>query len=425
MIRIKRRWVRRLSVVGVLAAMLFGSTIFAAEVSRKDWQFSKLIELQGSGKYHELLLDEDVYKGAKEDLGDLRIVDDQGQFVPFYIDSGYREASDKLVVYRSDLIDTIKKSNDSINDFRITPLDAAKDILGNRLSFSLPAQPFLKHLEIYGSYDGNQWELLKKDDVYRTEQLEKNTVVLDSEYKFGFYRIKVLDNVENLAFPQLQLLYNRRESGWKQLTKAASLPYEIKQENGQTAITIDNDSRLRITKVLLETGGSFTRSYTVQEPDGKEIQVEGKPELYRLDFKDAQLQNTTITGVAPIAKSRFLIKINNRDNPPLNLTGVKIEYIVDKLVFENQGGRDNYLLYGNGSADKPNYDIAGFRQHIEQEHPLLASLGMQTAAPEAAPAAARTPLWFQPKTWFNIVIVTVSVLLIIMVVRKLGQAKDQ
>lgn len=71
------------------------STAFAADATnRNQWWYSKPVELQGNGKYHTLFLDEDVYRGAKEDLGDLRVIDDKGLFVPFYIDSGCAKASD-------------------------------------------------------------------------------------------------------------------------------------------------------------------------------------------------------------------------------------------------------------------------------------------------------------------------------------------
>jgi hypothetical protein len=426
MIAMKRRWMQKISVIAVLASLFVaavGSTVSVAETAnRNEWRFSKSIELQGSGKYHRLFLDEDVYKAAREDLGDVRIIDDKGQFVPFYVDSGASKASNKQVIYKSALIDSVKKNNDTLLDFRIDPLDTTKDILGNRLSLSLPAaQAFLKHLEIYGSYDGNQWELLKKDHVYRTEQLEKSTVMLDSMYKFAYYRIKILDNVENLVFPQLQLVHSTLETSWQEFAKTVVLPYEVKQDNGQTLLTISNNNQLRITKVLLEAGGSFTRSYTVQGADGKDIAVEGKRELYRLDFKDVQLQNTAISGVAPIVQSKFTIRINDQDSPPINLTGLKVDYFIDKLVFEYQTGRTYQLLYGNGGAGRPSYDISSFRQQIEQEGPVFAKLGAQIAAPEAASAASTAQSWFQTKTWFNVIIIAVSVLLALFLGFKLSR----
>jgi hypothetical protein len=403
-----------------------GGTVFAAaDNNRSEWRFAKPIELQGSGKYRAVFLDEAVYKAAQEDLDDLRIVDDRGQFVPFYRDGGYAEAKENQVMYKSDLIDTVRKNNDTLLDYRIIPLDTAKDIQGNALSLSLPAQPFLKHLEIYGGHDGNQWELLKKDYIYRTERLEKSTITLDSDYKFGYYRIKVLDNVDNLRFPQLQLINNTRETKRTEYTKIGSLPYEIKQDKGQTIIAIKNENRLHIAAVRLEAGGSFSRLYTVQDADGKETRVEGKPELYRMDFQNVQLQNTTIIAAAPFAKPQLNIKINNLDSPPLALTGVTIDYLLDKLVFEHQEGRGYQLLYGNEGASKPAYDIAGFRQLIEKEQPQLSALGAQVVSPNYGAAASSSSWWFQTKTWFNAVIVAVSVLLVIVVGMKLSRAKDQ
>jgi hypothetical protein len=421
--------IQRISVIAVLVSLLAGSTAFAANTANRDqWLYAKPIELQSNeGKYGMFFLDEDVYRGAKEDLGDVRMIDDKGQFVPYYVESGYAEASGQQVVYQSRLVNTVKQNQDTLVDFKITPIDLTKDIQGNVVSLGLPMQAFLKHLEIYGSYDGNQWEPLKKGLVYRTDQQEKSTVLLDRVAKFSYYRVKVLDNVENLVFSQLQLIHSTRETNWKEWTKTATLPYEIKQENsnggGQTLLTIRNDNRLRITKLLLEANGSFTRSYTLQGMDGKDIQVEGKRELYRLDFNNVQIQNTAISGVAPIVMPQFTIKINNQDSPPIHFTGIKADYFVDKLVFEHQEGRTYQLLYGNNAAGKPSYDIGSFRQQIEQENPLLAKLGVQTASPGPGAATSVNWAWFQTKTWFNIIIISVSILLVVLLGIKLSRSK--
>ncbi|SFL94963.1 Protein of unknown function [Paenibacillus sp. 1_12] len=427
---IRRSWLPKPSlIVGMVIATLVGSLLlssitFAAEpANRSDWRYTKSIELQGSGKYVALFLDEEVYKGAREDLGDLRIVNDKGQFVPYYVDSGAAKAADKQVVYPSNLINTGKSNKDTFIDFRIVAQDVTKDIQGNRVALSLPEQAFLKHLELYGSYDGNQWELLHKDYVYRTEQLEKNTVVLDKTVKFAYYRVKIIDNVENLVFPQLQLIHYTRETSWQEFAKTTSLPYDTKQDHGQTLLSIRNDNRLRITAIQLEAQGSFRRSYTVQTAEGQDIAIKGKRELYRLDFKDVQLQNTTIIGADPITNPVFTIKINNQDNAPILLTGLKIDYVIDKVVFERQEGRTYQLMYGNSSASKPSYDIASFRTQIEQENPVLAKLAAQVEAPGAANADTAGPSWFQSKTAFNFIIIAVSVLLAVILGMKLSRSK--
>ncbi|MEK3912319.1 DUF3999 domain-containing protein [Paenibacillus sp. FSL H7-0331] len=432
MITIHHSWLPKSSLLRVMVIttlvvsllLCLSSTGFAAEAANpSNWRYAKPIELQGSGKYGALFLDDEVYKGAREDLGDLRIMDDKGQFVPYYVDSGAAKAVDTQVVYKSNVIDTVKKNNDTLIDFRISPIDATKDIQGNGVVLSLPEQAFLKHLELYGSYDGNQWELLHKDYVYRTEQLEKNTVVLDKTVKFTYYRVKIIDNAENLAFPQLQLIHRTRATSWQEFAKTTSLLYDTKQEQGQTLLQVRNDNRLRITKVQLEAQGSFRRSYTVQTADGQDVPIEGKRELYRLDFKDVQLQNTTIVGAVPITNPAFTIKINNQDNAPIQLTGLKVDYVIDKLVFERQEGRTYLLVYGNSGAGKPSYDIASFRTQIEQENPTLAKLAVQTEAPEVARGGQANSSWFQTKAGFNIIIIAVSVLLAVILGMKLSRSK--
>ncbi|MDF2651037.1 MAG: hypothetical protein K0Q73_6842 [Paenibacillus sp.] len=407
-----------------LVCLLTGMTVLGAEEGHKEWRFSKPIDVQTSSRYHALFLDEDVYAGANVNLSDLRIVDNKGKFVPYYIDSGYGESMEQSTVYSSDLVTSVKKDNDTLIDFRIKPKLEDTDIQGNTLLIGLPKEAFLKHTEIYGSYDGNQWELLAKEDLFRTDQFEKNTIELGAERKFNYYRLVVLNNVENLAFPQMQLLHNMRAIKWNEYKKMRTPAYVIKEEAKQTNITIPNEQRLKIKKVLIDVGGSFIRPYAVYDPNGNAIQVDGKKELYRVDFKDVQIANTTITASAPIAEPQLTLKINNSDNPPLKITGITIEYFVDKLVFEDQGNGPYQLLYGNSKAGKPQYDIVNFKSHIQKEGVILGKLGAQAVSPEAAPQSP-APWWFQSKTWFNIVIIVVALGLILFLTKKLNRTKSE
>lgn len=395
-----------------------------AENDQKEWQFSKPIEIKESSKYLALILDEDVYAGAAENLDDLRIVNSKGQFVPFYIDSGYRESLEKNTVYSSTLVNLAKKDNSTLVDFQITPMKENTDILGNILSFDLPKEAFLKHVEVYGSYDGNQWELLKKDDLFRTDRLEKNTIELGAQHKFSYYRLNVLNNVENLIFSQLRLIHNIREINWNEFKKTGTPTYEIKQEDKQTSITIQNEHRLKIKNIMLDVTGNFTRSYSAYDLNGKEIQIDGKKELYRLDFKDVQIANTKISGLNPIAKPSFTIKINNQDNPSLNIKGLTTEYFVDKLVFEDQGTGPYQLLYGR-NVNKPQYDIVNFKSHIQKENVGVGKLGAQVIASPGALVESPTPSWFQTKTWFNVVIIAVSLVLVLFIVTKMYRTKNE
>ncbi|AJS60569.1 DUF3999 family protein [Paenibacillus sp. IHBB 10380] len=426
---LRNNLIRRVSTIAILASfvcLFTGVNVTAAEDGDgpQGWRFSKPLILQEEGsRYQTFFLDEQTYAGANSDLSDLRIVNTKGQYVPFYINSRYGESVEQEVTYRSTLVNKAKKNKNTSFDYRLIPIHDQVDIQGNILAIHLPDEVFLKHVEVYGSYDGNEWELVKKDELYRTDSLKKATIDLETAYKFSYYRLNVLNNVENLPFSQLELIHNTSDVRWNEYKKSAKPKYEIQQDAKFTHIIVHNENRLRLNKVQLQVEGNFKRSYDVYDKDGSKVRTEGEGELYRLDFKDVQIANTTIIGTVPINAPYFTITINNHDDAPLEIKGVTTEFVVDKVVFEDQGNQPYQLLYGKDNVDQPQYDIVNFKTHIQQEHVPEAKLGAQVIfLEEATPSKLPTPWWLQQRVWFNGVIMLVSVILVILLIRKMNKS---
>lgn len=399
-----------------------GMSVQATEQDgQQDWHFSKSLDFKDDGgSYRAVFLDEQVYAGATDDLRDLRIVNGKGQFVPYYIDNGYEESAEHQVKYATELVGTVKKEKDtSVLDFKVTPLGENVDIQGNVLTISLPEDHFLKHVDVYGSYDGTAWEWLQKDDLYRTDSLKKDTIELSDKYTFSYYRLKVMNNVEGLDFSQLQLSYNISAVQWRDFQKSAKPTYEMKQEAGFTDIIVQNSDRLKIKKVQLAASGNFKRTYEVMDSEGESIETEGVAELFRLNFKDATIANTTITAVLPITSSNFIIRIHNQDDLPLDISDITVEYNLDKLVFEDRGTEPYHLLYGNDNVVKPQYDIVNFKSHIEQEDVGSGALGEQVVLSVKPKDSLSAPKGFATKPWFSGVIIVISVVLIGLIANKL------
>ena len=411
-------------------------TYVSAQDPLEGWGFSKQVQVQdksqdqnnrqyqGKSQYRSVYLDEGVYAKARSDLVDIRIVDAEGDFVPYYIDSGYAENAAKDTDYSAKLISTIQKDNDTLIDFQIIPLHENTDIQVNLLKVTLPPQAFLKYVEVSGSHDGNQWEVVEKSTLYNTEKLEKSSIELSKLYKFSYYRLRIIDNVEKVAFTQLKLHHNEQESRWKAYTKNVTPGYAQVHENRQTKITVQNDQRLKVKKLILNVEGNFRRTYDLLDINGKTIPIGSLKELYNLNFKDIQIRETSIRLTSPIALEQMVIRINNEDNAPLHIRGISFEYDIDKLVFEDKGSKDYRLVYGNPNAVKPKYEMVGFKTHIEKENPPLATLGAELGLKSQAPVTIeKQPSWFQTKWFFNVVIGLISLMLIVYLMQKLNRGK--
>ncbi|WP_150274017.1 DUF3999 family protein [Paenibacillus tepidiphilus] len=390
--------------------------------SAPEWSYSRPVEFTAGAAYVEFYLDEQVYGAAADDLRDLRIADHTGKRVPFYIESGVETLEEHTLSYSSTLIHKAKKNGDTSFDYQVTPLAENTDILGNRLEFALPDGDgdFLLHVELLGSYDGLAWESVASGDLYRVGGREQNGIALGASRKFGYYRLVAKQNAADLQFPEMTLLQSSRVAQAKRFQRRQAAQYEAQQAEKRTEITVHNPHRLRISGLLLESGGSFSRRYGLYDGDGTVIPVTGSGELYRLDFKDAQIASTAITPVEPSNASVLRIVIDNRDDAPVPLTGIELDYLVDRIVFADEGAGPYRLLYGNAEAAAPQYDIVNFKDYIAGEEKTPAALG----APELrqlpeAPAAESSPL--QGRLGFNIVMIAVSLLLVYFLARKLGR----
>lgn len=387
-----------------------------------EWKYSKVIVLPGQTPYAELYLDPEVYAGAADDLRDLRIVDNSGNFIPFYKESSEEFSEEQLTTYSATLVHSAKKDADTLFDYKVTPLASNVDIQGNRLEFGLPGANFLLHTQLLGSYDGVAWEPLAEEDLYNVNGRVQSNIELGASYKYGYYRLIAKNNAENLHLPTLTLLRSTRVAHTDNFRQQQDAVYELQQKDRQTEIIIQNPDGLNISGLQLEIGGSgsFTRRFELYDGEGRLLTATGSGELYRLDFKDTEIASTTIIPDGASSASPLRIVIYNQDDAPLPVEGLKLEYLLDRLVFAAEGDQPLRLLYGNAEALAPQYDIVNFQDYIAGEGKMLAGLGAAELRQSPAAEPPQTS-WFQGRTGFNIVIIAVSLLLIVFLARKLGR----
>lgn len=390
----------------------------AEQKQLNEWQYSKEIIVKGSETYKFFYLDEYVYEHSLSHLVDLRILDDKGDVVPYYIQSGYLDQSQSEIVYESNVVRTARKDNHTIIDFQIIPVDQNTDIIGNELVFTLPNEDFLKHIVVEGSYDGNQWTLVTKDQVYRTDHLEKRNISLEDIYKYSFYRITIQDNVENITLQDLALHHNQHETEWRTYQKSVEPKHTVTTEEKNTIIEVKNPQHLKINKIGLEINENFQRAYRVYNEENQELYSDTN-ELYNLDFTNTKISNTSISfSKQPISSGLITIKISNQDNPPLKINKIVADYYVDKLVFKDTGSSSYTLYYGNPDATEPFYELEQFKSHIEKEAQDTVTLGDQIQI--NSKVGEDKISWINMKVVFNIVIVLVSILLVLFLARKLN-----
>ncbi len=343
-------------------------------------------------------LDNDIYRESNN-LSDIRIVNSKDEFVPYYIDSGYDET---VTVegnrYHGEKIAEFYKNNDCHIDFKvdtsvegiddIDDTDGIRDIVVNYIDINIDrsistgsgsgsgsGSGFARDIQIYGSYDSLKWDYIKDDNIYFiSNSNHKLTVSFGSELKYQYYKIVVLDNIgrDSTRIKNIEV-YKEKEDKNKYLYELnRNIEYTLNSyvdnntNKNKTDILLNNKDKLKIYNVNIEYEYGevphFHRNYLLYCDDSI---VNGS---YISDFN-----NTINIASRNIQDKQIKIEIDDGDDSPIKITGINIDYYVDRLVFNAKESEKYKILVGNSGVEEPHYDIV-YQKH-EHDAKEQVSLG--------------------------------------------------
>ncbi len=412
-------------VIMIMGLLIFNNNIvgFATE-NMTGWQYSKEINYNAQNKYKAFFLDEELYSHAKKDLADIRIINEQNEFVPYYIYNEYLNSeNERNIEYVSKHITSFMKKHHQYSDFEMIPQENNVDILGNILALEIDQENFLRHVDIYGGYDNEKWQFIKTDNIYRTDKVEKLYVNLDQFYKYTYYRIVFKDEVNLLPIKNLKLVFNNQEVVYVNYKKTKKADFKIEQKDGdnRTILFLNNDSHLKINRLKIMSDDHFKRRYDLYYKNNadKDYTQLTSGEICQLKLKNFKVEKAGVmlnTDSKPyLAPDAIKLIIYNKDNKPINIKDIEMSYYVDKIIFEDDGSSKYKVLFDNEDAKKPSYDIESYKNYIEKEQQeicLLSNLVQREVEKEGYRINYHLVL--------NIMVVLISVFLIVLIVKKSG-----
>ncbi|GGN94165.1 DUF3999 family protein [Saccharibacillus kuerlensis] len=404
------------------------------------WQFSKEIAPAEGSRYQSLFLDADVYARAQDDLGDVRIVNAMGQFIPYYIDTGEEGERGTNRDYPLERIARQDGEQESRLDFRVVPSTESEDVRGSLLTFELPAASFLAAVTLEGSYDGQRWERVTEGELYSTnEGTSRNVIELEGLEKYGYYRLIIPNGGKDLDINGGTLTDVGAAVSGEAFRRTKELPFNVEPNIQMSEIVLYNAGRLKIDRIKINASASdgssgFSRLYAIDKVPGGGLntRILSPDRLARLELNGTAIDDTEIRLEEPIRSEQPRVVIDNAGNPPLKIQSLEVGYRVDRLVFEDTDTGPYRLVYGaEAEQESPEYDIEAFRPEIESQQPKEASLGPETAEQFVPPSMNEAPLGESgtpeaivgPRASlqivFNSVLIAVALLLIVWLGRKL------
>ncbi len=371
------------------------------------FKYQRPVQAQPGGQRF-LAVDEQTWKNARRDLGDLRLYNGQ-QEVPYalIVERGSRENDSKEVsVLQQSVVDG--KTQFLIDMTGVAEYD--------HIDLKLATKNFVAHARVEGQEDlhGKDWALLGESILYdlSKENLGANSILRLPLSTYKYLRVTIDGPVKPADVLGASSEFRQEQKAvWRNVGGAptvAEMPMsaarnDSSRRNGKaTVLTFAVPENVPVNRVTLEIDPAqpnFRRS--VQVTGDKDDYI-GSGEIDRVHMvRQGQKIDTDDYDVSFSAVGHKTIKviIDNGDDPPLKIKSARLQQLEHRLYFDAPASGPLTLYYGDEKLDPPVYDYAKLFLLAKDAAP--AQLGAEqanaayTGRPDERPWTERHPavLW--------------------------------
>lgn len=357
----------------------------------------------------------EVLEKCNARCGDLRIIDTGGQEIPYVIIE-HRANGKAPEAYDVEIIGLEELSSGT----QVLMKVMRKHGPIARLALDIPEKDFSRTVLLEGSKDRKSWVAVGRKQVYDfSSQVELRKTTLDfPPSDFDYFRLafendrkaKATRERINLKYQGLDFIADGLEgkklriskvTGHGNPEKEAQPAYDTYQLT-TFAVAQDKD---RNTVISFSTGLPFTKVvFDVSNPyfyrqvscyaggtEKKTRQPLLSASVYRFLLSDKVEAHTSLD-CAAAGGGLYEIVIANGNNPPLDIRGVRLEWIRKELYFVALDDVPSYAVrFGNPAMEGPSYDLAksvhqanwrNFAAHEVEIAGVQENLSFRAATPE-------------------------------------------
>lgn len=335
----------------------------AAEAAPRKWNYVQSVKVDREGPVKVNLPYETVDK-AQPDLSDLRLVNSDGQMVPFYLQ---QEKPEKISYRKIKTYDVARSETQTVVNV-VTGVEKKRI---DALKLNILNRKFLKSVVVESSEDYESWkEISRGTPIFGSAGGPSNTLIELPPGKRKYLRL-VFDDRRSTPV-EIKAIRIRTLPSTQPPTRKLKVAVTDRREVGKRSIL---DLRLPHRNLPLlkfrfsVTEPVFKREVALfQQARSKGITQRervGGGTIFRFRGKTAQKQRLAVPVNYRFKNRRARLIINNRDKPPLELE--KLSGLVPqiKLVFWARQPGTYRLLAGNRVADRPEYQLGWLRDYVE------------------------------------------------------------
>jgi len=348
----------------ISAALL--AAMFLAGPAITYFKYQRPVQAQPGGQRY-VAADEQTWKNARRDLGDLRLYNGQ-QEVPYalMVERGSRENDNKDVSVLQQSVVGGK------TQFLIDMTGVAEY---DHIDVKLLTKNFVAHARVEGQDDlhGKNWALLGESILYdlSKEKLGANSVLRLPLSTYKYLRVTIDGPVKPADILGASSEFRQEQKAvWRDVGGApivAELPASAARGDASrigrkgTQLTFTVPENVPVNRVTFEIDSAqpnFRRSVQVE---GEKDAYIGSGEIDRVHMvRQGQKIDTDDYDVSFSAVGQKTIKvtIDNGDDPPLKIKSARLQQLEHRLYFDAPASGPLTLYYGDEKLDPPVYDYA-------------------------------------------------------------------
>lgn len=338
---------------------------FGLYAQLQDYHFQQSIA-DYSNEWHQIKLPSSIFEKINPNFSDIRIyglTQTDTIEVPYIIKGSDEQKAIKEIEFK--LINVSENKSAYYYTFELN-----QHQLINQIQLSFNNKNFNFSAKLEGSNNQNQWfTLLNNYQLIgvRNQFVDFNYSTLNfSQAKYKYYRLSIKSETK----PQLRhssILISEKQT--PNLLEATVKTFGATQDmpNKKTNLLFNLSEKTPISSIHLKANDSidYYRNYTLSYLTDSVQTEKGFIYNYR-HIKSGVIHsffNEPITFNSVIAQ-QFKIEVFNQDNQALNFSQVSAAGPTYQLITRFVLPAKYYLVYGNGKAGFPNYDISYYADKI-------------------------------------------------------------
>lgn len=345
----------RRSFLSVLLAL------FCIFVNAGDFAVSaKLSKVKQTG-YYKIVLRPGVIAYSRPDYGDIRLLNDKGEEIPYIFKEESRATS--ITGFKEyPLMENQYQENKKSS--RVVIHNKAKSLVSN-LVLVIRNTDMVKVITLRGSDDCKNWYIIQKAVPAKMQAFDETSGAFSLQFpqvNYEYLELTTSDKKNDpIQFIRVGYFDSRISDG---LYSAIPVKEFIQKDSSDknSYITIRLDSNYEISKFHLTVSGpEYYRRRLIAGnfTSGTRREIFQSLGEYELWSGDNQSWN-----IEKIRTGELTLVIENADNKPLKVVDAKVYQLNKYLIARLDAGNNYFVATGNEKLNPPNYDLVYFSDSI-------------------------------------------------------------